>query len=222
MAKLKRGSLAPEDPDDEPSLNKQPGDIPSYSVDDLRQAAVDLLDSSRRWEPTARLVGNVQAIEIAMVAELAITFLHPGCYWCGIETDCDCHSRALCRKAGQDGHRTCGYCSKHHVPRFNCGCVLEASGQAPRQPADTENQHEVVGPSFAYESSLTGKDSTSMLDDITKVVSNMSNEVLHTASPNASKQWIADAIAKAVSEVICAMVTIDVVSNDVKKGKSHG
>lgn len=32
--------------------------------------------------------------------------------------------RANYSKAGQIGHRSCGWCSDHNLPRFMCGCLL--------------------------------------------------------------------------------------------------
>lgn len=32
--------------------------------------------------------------------------------------------RAFCEKAGQLGHRHCGWCDEHNQPRFRCGCYF--------------------------------------------------------------------------------------------------
>ena len=42
----------------------------------------------------------------------------------GTKPDQDDLERVNCSKAGEIGHRQCGWCGNHKLPRFQCGCVL--------------------------------------------------------------------------------------------------
>lgn len=34
--------------------------------------------------------------------------------------------RCNCARAGQNGHWNCGWCAKHDLPMFDCGCYASA------------------------------------------------------------------------------------------------
>ena len=36
----------------------------------------------------------------------------------------DMLERVNCKRAGESGHRQCGWCSLHNKPRFECGCMF--------------------------------------------------------------------------------------------------
>ena len=37
--------------------------------------------------------------------------------------------RVNCPKAGEDGHRQCGWCEEHNKPRMMCGCSVVLKGK---------------------------------------------------------------------------------------------
>jgi hypothetical protein len=41
----------------------------------------------------------------------------------------DDHERATCSRAGSIGHWSCGICSEHRCPRFECGCIFDMRGE---------------------------------------------------------------------------------------------
>lgn len=44
--------------------------------------------------------------------------------------------RLNCEKAGLPGHRYCGFCDGHKVPRFVCGCKSEAREANPHDKGE--------------------------------------------------------------------------------------
>lgn len=46
------------------------------------------------------------------------------CPYCN-QKGCFCEERVNCSRAGSIGHRQCGMCTIHDIPRILCGCIVD-------------------------------------------------------------------------------------------------
>lgn len=70
----------------------------------------------------------------------------PGpCEWCAVAWgECDCYERAMCPKAGQPGHWTCGFCVVHDQPLDHCASECLGKRRAMRGETLTMTLKEAI------------------------------------------------------------------------------